>query len=82
LSGYLPAVGGYPLVRKPLISRQHVSAGFVVGQVRIPVAVLAFSLQMSTFEGVKMAFGGATGGRLQEPASPRRAQTWSWLGPI
>ena len=29
-----------------------------------------------------MAFGGRTGGRLQETTSPRRAQKGSWLGPI
>jgi hypothetical protein len=29
-----------------------------------------------------MAFGGRTGGRLQETTSPGRAQKGSWLGPI
>jgi hypothetical protein len=33
-------------------------------QVRIPVAVLAFSLQMRIFEEAKRAFGGRIGGRL------------------
>ena len=47
-------------------------------RVRIPVAVLAFSLQMSTFEGAKRGFGG----RLQEDPPPGTAENGSNLGPI
>jgi hypothetical protein len=51
-------------------------------QVRIPVAVLAFFLQIATFEGVKMAFGGRIGGRLQKnDVAPARLER-AWLGPI
>ena len=51
-------------------------------RLRIPVAVLAFSLQMSTFEGAKRGFGGRFGGRLQEDPPPGTAENGSNLGPI
>ena len=50
----------------------RIACGVAVAEtrVRIAVAVLAFSLQIDTFERAKSTFGGSFGGRLQEDPCP------------
>ena len=91
--GYLPREGGLRKRQNPVISSHNASNCARLGRLRIPVAVLAFFLQIATFEGVKMAFGGRIGGRPQKndvaPARLERAVAradigcgWDRLAPV
>ena len=61
--------------------RQRSEGTPLVSSGSISVAVLAFSLQMNTFEGAKRGFGGRFGGRLHEDPPPANAENGSNLGP-